>query len=159
MCMFASQQGFTLVEMVIAVAILVVVMTVACSVFDAGLKFWDKGNRELDLRQNLRIAMEKIVWEVRQGTDLTIVASPWQGIMFDYRGERIRYRFDPTDQEIERAKLVNGSWEGNNPIAQSITNLSFHWGDQAKQRLIINIVASDGKTTETLRTAVAPRYQ
>lgn len=67
---WGRQQGATLVEVVLAVAIFSLILTTALAFYAGGLQSWSRGLSALDRQQNARIAMDEIVRELRYARSL-----------------------------------------------------------------------------------------
>jgi prepilin-type N-terminal cleavage/methylation domain-containing protein len=57
---YRTERGFTLVEVMVAMAIMLMVMTVAFSGFRIGLNAWERGGREID-RMEHRATVERLI--------------------------------------------------------------------------------------------------
>lgn len=89
----AHGQGFTLVEVMLAVSILAVVVLLATAALRVGLRAWEVGQRRVDLQQEGR-ALVELVSEALAG------ASPYQGrlgsspervVLFEGEPEEVRF--------------------------------------------------------------------
>ncbi len=60
-----SERGFSLVEMIIAVAIMVVVIVAAFLIYDKSNQVFKQSSESADMQQNTRIAYEKLVADIR----------------------------------------------------------------------------------------------
>ena len=63
--MMSDKRGVTLIELLIAVAILGLVMVSIGQLLDSGVQDWQRGETKLEAEQNIRIAMEKISKDLR----------------------------------------------------------------------------------------------
>ena len=61
----SRQQGFSLVELVIGLAIFLLVMLAVYGLFDTGSATYRSGQRKADVQQNARVAMDEIVRQLR----------------------------------------------------------------------------------------------
>jgi len=59
------QQGFTLTEVIVAIAIFVVVFVAALMLYDRANRVFATGSQQSDLQQNTRVAFEKMVSDLR----------------------------------------------------------------------------------------------
>jgi prepilin-type N-terminal cleavage/methylation domain-containing protein len=60
-----SQRGFSLAEVLIASAIFVVIMVAALLLYDRGNKVFQQGNDSTDMQQNVRVAYDRMLSDVR----------------------------------------------------------------------------------------------
>lgn len=60
-----GSRGFTLIEIVVAFTLLALLMTGLYRIMAAGYSVWNNSQREIDSQQNLRVAAENIVRELR----------------------------------------------------------------------------------------------
>src|SRR5437870_1772511 len=60
-----QQRGFSLVEVMVATAILVVVLVGILMLYDRANRVFKSGNEAAEMQQNLRIAYERLVSDVR----------------------------------------------------------------------------------------------
>lgn len=149
--MKSRQQGFTLIEVAVTVMITGVIMLVSYNWLSIGLKAWEQGNRQLELHQDLRTGMDKMVWEIRQGRNHVIYRGGdgnHYKIVFDLNGNQIEYYLAAS--EIRRK--INGT--GDNPITKNIKSLVLEWGEQ-RRSVIIHMAGSNGADTASLQTEVA----
>lgn len=58
-------RGFTLLELILAVALSVVVLGGAYMVYEAGWSTVGRSERKADLQQNVRAALDMLVWQIR----------------------------------------------------------------------------------------------
>jgi len=63
----SRQQGFSLIELVIGMAIFLLVLLAVYQLFDTGSATYRSGQRKVDVQQNARVALDEIVRQVRTG--------------------------------------------------------------------------------------------
>jgi prepilin-type N-terminal cleavage/methylation domain-containing protein len=79
------QRGYTLMEILVAVAIFATVMIVALLLYDQSNRVFKQANESADMQQNTRVAFEKVVTDLRMagfdykraGTPSAGLPSPW----------------------------------------------------------------------------------
>jgi len=79
------QRGFTLMEILVAVAIFVTVMIVALLLYDRSNRVFKTANESAEMQQNTRVAFEKVVADLRMagfdykraGTPTNTAPAPW----------------------------------------------------------------------------------
>ncbi len=66
------KKGFTLIELIIVIALFSVLMLSVSWVFVAGLRTWNSGVNRAEIRQDGTLALEKMVREISQADSFTI---------------------------------------------------------------------------------------
>ncbi len=130
-----NEQGFTMVELVVGLAIRLILMGIAVKIFLVQQRAYNVQGQLSEMQQNIRAAMDIIVRETKMaGYDPTGVSFDGIGnnsnatsiqILADLTGdgdtddpnEDITYSYDDADLQIER----NGA---GNPIAENITEFT-----------------------------------
>ncbi len=67
-----NQKGFTLVELIVALAIIALIMGVMSSAFIAATRTFEKGLDQYDLQANIRLASDFIINEVRNASEISL---------------------------------------------------------------------------------------
>jgi len=127
-----NKQGFTVIELVVSVAIGSVLLGIAVSMFNVQRKAFSLQDQETEMRQNMRAAMDYMSREIRMAgygtTTLNVITpvpppgSTTSIIIFsadiddDGTVDQISYNHDSTDLQIER---------NSQPIAENIETLEF----------------------------------
>ncbi|MCG2677232.1 prepilin-type N-terminal cleavage/methylation domain-containing protein [bacterium] len=70
------ERGFTLVELLVAVALLSLIMVAFFTIFKGGTAAWKKGDIRTELVQNGRIALDRMASEIRQALPKDENATP-----------------------------------------------------------------------------------
>ncbi len=81
---FLTGKGVTLVELLVAVALLSLLMVAFYTVFKGGTKAYETGEERVELIQNVRIAFERMVSEIRQA--MPDVSGDTPDVVFDLEG-------------------------------------------------------------------------
>lgn len=68
---FKDQRGFTTVEAMCVIVILAVVIVGVLDIYTKGILFWDKGEQSAEVKDNLRIGLDRMSRELRQAKQLT----------------------------------------------------------------------------------------
>ena len=126
------KQGFTIIELVVSVAIGSVLIGICISMFNVQRKAFSLQEQKTETRQNMRAAMDIMSREIRMAgygtTTINIMSTPvppgttTDTIVFlsdienDGNVDQIRYEHDSTDLQIER---------NFQPIAENIEKLEF----------------------------------
>lgn len=134
-----QERGTTLVEVVLAVAIFSLIMTIALAFYSCGLQSWSRGISASDLQQNARIAMDVMIRELRYARHLdgfqdggTLPLPLYRHGLAEQRGAgSLRY----TDVEGSRSELsfnkakrivtLKTKRGSPNEIAYNVTGLDF----------------------------------
>jgi type IV pilus assembly protein PilW len=141
-----NERGFTIVELVVGLAIGLILLGVAVKIFLVQQRAYNVQEQLSEMQQNIRSAMDMIVRETKMagynptGTAFDVIVPPTKGIIYDtsqfrilkddFNGdgdtadtdEDIIYSYDATDLQIER----DGA---GNPIAENITGFTFSYLD------------------------------
>ena len=130
--MYKKKRGFTLVEALVASSIFLVILSIMYGIYASGLDIWGTGRYKAELQAAARLALERMVSELRQTTrtstqnpspNLTIPSVPnnkqvlfylpqdknGDGYITDANGNvewdtnsQIRYRYVPGQKELRR---------------------------------------------------------
>jgi type IV pilus assembly protein PilW len=142
-----SERGFTLIEMMIALAIAAILMVGIYRVFESQERAYILQDRMAEMNQNARVALEIMSKDIRNAgfdpswidrlgpyagfqsaTDQTVVFTQdtdGDGL-FNSSGEFLGYRFDAANQQIDRCSGGGacGAWQ---PFVDRIQNLQFNY--------------------------------
>ena len=148
------KNGFTLIELVLTLALLGLILACLYSFYLAGLKSWQRGIEQAELQQSARIAMDTMIRELQKAEQFSL-----------HNGNsEIRFRI-PGDSRTMRFRLLNDElvWESyptgsvgyfHNKVALGIKELSF----AAEGNLIaITLVAKSDRCTVSLSSRTRPR--
>jgi len=124
--MAGRENGLTLIELLVTMAIMGFVITAIYSFYLSGLSSWQRSSDHLDHSQNARIAMDKIIKELRYASEAAV---------FD-QGREIRFKAPHDPNRTLRFRLVGSElvfdsyptgslYYFNNKIALDITGLQF----------------------------------
>jgi len=149
-----KSDGFTFVEVIVAMTILALVFTGASAVYLSGYQNFFRETDRVEVQENLRFALGKMSRSLRQasGSSVTVYrirgdgqrepspnnTGPW--IEFSTSQGPGGYRFDPRDKEIEE-KLPGGTGDWQ-PLASYISLLYFEYDPAGRK---ISVVAQGEK--------------
>lgn len=163
-----KQSGFTLLEMLVAVAIFAVVMTMTMSAFLNIVDIQAKAESFRKVNDNLNFAMEAMMREIREGYGYNDCTTPCENISFtSVNGNSILYSKEEIG-EIGYIKRTEDSVESR-ITSESIdiellefTTKGFDINDTDQPLVIINLQGKSGKKTKTesmlnLQTTVSQR--
>jgi len=108
-----NQKGFSLIEMMVVVVILGLIVLGLVTFFTGGAKSWVAGQSQLEAQRNARQAMDRMVREIREGSEITTDTDT--KIIFD----------TPWVTEITYELLVNTLYRNNTPLINNVSVLDF----------------------------------
>ncbi|MFO8052978.1 MAG: prepilin-type N-terminal cleavage/methylation domain-containing protein [Candidatus Omnitrophota bacterium] len=114
----SRKKSFTLMEVLIVIAILGIVMTTVSQIFIQGQKMWGQDLALVELQQKVRIASQRMRQDIREASSVSILDG---GEKIKFSG--IEYYLDNQNSQIKKA---NGS---TSIIANNITDLNFSLND------------------------------
>lgn len=114
------EQGFTVVEAVVAALMMVTVFFAILTVYGHGLSTWCSGERRADVQDSLRIGMDRLTRELRQAKELDSTTDSSKLVFIDADGETVEYSVYNGSQ---LARTVNGEvyFVANNVTGLSLT--------------------------------------
>ncbi len=161
------EDGFTLIEMVIAFAILGLVITALYTFYLSGLQSWNRSIDRMEYQQTTRIAMDKMIRELQNAhlakcsidPDYDCSGNPSEIIYFRNHingiSTRHSFRLKNTQLHLDRRRDSNNSIKATNVVALGITGLEFVIGEN--DTVFITVQAGKGSGATTLSGAVRPR--
>lgn len=109
--MLKKNQGVTLVELIITLALIGIVLVMGLNLYFLGEKVFSSGGTVYQLQSPIRLAEAFITKEVRNATNITIVnapITPEAGFHYIYLEDgRIIYYFDGTTSDLTEAIMVD----------------------------------------------------
>jgi prepilin-type N-terminal cleavage/methylation domain-containing protein len=141
-----TEKGFTLLETLVVIALLAILAGTFFSLFLFSTNIFQAGTAILDLQQNVRIATDFIIRELRYAETLQLISS--REIKYRLPGDAAVYTIKQKNNEI--VILINNT---ENKIAYSIGNLVMNW-DELKKILTFKIEGIENGHNFTVRSAV-----
>lgn len=166
-----SQKGFTLVELVIYIAIvsgfLATTIFFAMRIVEGG----QRGRADIEVQQNVRLAMERITREIRSADNLNVEASTFEthpgvlslasntpsldpvlffvenGILKIQKGTGSAYALTSNDVEVTNFVVRNLSVANRSTIVQIILNIKYATGTES----VYYNVSSNARTSVIIR--------
>lgn len=83
-CRDSDRKGFTLLEVLVAIAVFALIITAAAGTFASMQAAWRRQRNTIDLVQNARWALERIANELRNGANISTPG-----------GDRVRFELSP----------------------------------------------------------------
>lgn len=155
---YRDEKGVTLVEAMVAAALMCLVILGSFLLYERGALNWTWTDQETEVVDNLRIALNKVTTEVRGASVGSVVILDPENLRFQdsESGATIWYRFD--NGELERGVKVGPKFFFQPVTTNVITAVYFSW-DRANPALIR--IALKGKGSRTgevsVQTAVCVR--
>ena len=138
-----NQKGFSLIEMMVVVFILGLIILALVTFFTGGIKSWVAGQSQLEAQRNARQAMDRMVREIREASEVTTKNDT--KIIFD----------TPWVTEITYELLSNTINRNNIPLINNVSNLDFDYPSLSKVHILLEVdVDDDGYPDITLNTDV-----
>ncbi len=113
--------GFSLIETIIAMSLLMVLLSAGFILFSASLRSFSKINQKIEQNQNSQIVMKRITEEVRGSRGILSISTPSR-LVLDYLPDTIAYELN--DLKFRRSKNGYGSYL---TTENQITDLTFSY--------------------------------
>ena len=139
----SAQAGYTLVEVLVATAVMGLLMSATLSLLQSGLAAWGWGAGRVEAQQAVRAALERMARELRDagydptgaGIEAVLVAEPTRIVfqrdlngngLIDPTRERVTYLLRPGETTLRRA-----GGGGAQPLAESVRRFALSYFDSA----------------------------
>ncbi len=104
-----SGDGFTLIELVVSMAIFIVILTIAVGGFVGALRSQRQVAALISANNNVSLALEQMAREIRTGRNFCYPSCAAGELAFtNARGELVTYRKSPSGATIERGVSTDG---------------------------------------------------
>ena len=141
-----QQRGFILIELMVVVLILGLITLGLVTFFTGGTKSWVAGQSQLVAQRNARQAMDRMVREIREASEIT--TSNDEKIIFN----------TPWETGITYELSVTTINRNNNPLINNVSNLDFDYPSLSKVHILLEVdVDDDGNPDITLNADVSLR--
>jgi len=156
-CFHNQQSGFTLVELLIGIAVTSLLMTAMLSFLFVSLKAWNFGSTQSMLQQSARISLDTMIRELRYAKAIQSPSGNGtvEKITFlNFRNEVITYSCGTTAGANPQTlyRRVNST---DNPLTENIvTTVLFTVARPRTVSIMITLTDPNSGQTETLQTAV-----
>jgi prepilin-type N-terminal cleavage/methylation domain-containing protein len=121
-----NRKGFSLIEMMVALGILSLIIIGLVTFFSGGTRAWVTGQYQLEAQRNARLAMDRMVKEIREGKNI-ISSSDGDTIVVSIPNFDTA---DPDDYyEVTYSLFVNTLQRDSNPLIDNVQSLSFTYFD------------------------------
>jgi len=126
------QKGFSLIELMVVVVILGIIVLGLVTFFTGGAKSWVAGQSQLAAQRNARQAMDRMVREIREASEVT--TNNDTEIIFD----------TPWVTGITYELLSNTINRNNIPLINNVSNLDFDYSaDLSKVHIFLEVDVDD----------------
>lgn len=85
----SSADGFTLLELLLSMAITAIIVGLIFGVFRVGVRAWERGERDIERQQRLRVVLELMKKQIASLTPSTVLMKQGSLIAFEGRENRI----------------------------------------------------------------------
>jgi len=151
----AGRQGFTMIELVVALAIFIVVITLVFGLFINSLKGYRRAIASQNVQDNARFLLGLIAKEIKM-SDINSVSSNVLDII-DQEGSPVVYSFNGTDQTIERNNNQINSQEVSVTGNFSALGIGLN-NDQVRVTISLKVETTDpDKADIVVQTTISPR--
>ncbi len=151
------ESGLTLVELLVTLAIIGFVITAVYTFYLSGLSGWKRSTDRMEYQQNARIAMDKMVRDLRYACAVELQEPAEEGlyreILFKVPGESRTLRFCRLGQNL--VKNTSPTSHYHLVVALGITDLLFALNENGV--VTITITAGSEKGSFTLTSSIRPR--
>jgi prepilin-type N-terminal cleavage/methylation domain-containing protein len=154
-----KQFGFTVVELVIVVTVIALLLLTVYSMLTIGVRLWKIQGRNIDVKQNLQIALSTMAQEIRNAKRVVRIEKPFGATSYN------RITIETAQNELEQYKEVcfflgsDGSIRrkvppppvssiDGNPIAQGVTYLEFDNSQEPLIKITIRGIGDKGEEFE-----------
>ena len=152
---YCLSSGFSLIELMVVVAILSLITLGLVAFFSGGVRSYITGNAQLESQRNTRQAMDRIVRELRHGRRVTSYSTHSITVQIPeidgVAGYEVTYSWSGTlHDSMERT--VSG---GTTSFIDDVLNLQFDNTKSSRINILLEVDAErDGRADISLNTAV-----
>ncbi|NBG87528.1 prepilin-type N-terminal cleavage/methylation domain-containing protein [Isachenkonia alkalipeptolytica] len=143
-----NQKGVTLVEIIVALAILTIVLGLVFSIFGFGNRSFSRGNVQYAVQSEARLVSDYVQQNVRNATYLEVLSKDEAIEDMDEEDDSIfeYIIFDPIERRMVHWKMNGDDFSIYRSLGQSVASLSFL--AQNETTLKIQVVDVDGEGQE-----------
>jgi prepilin-type N-terminal cleavage/methylation domain-containing protein len=162
--MRAKHPGFTLIELVVSVAIVAVIGVVFTQIFSGGLKNYLVGREIVDDDAQARLALERLSRDIRMVRSTADISTflPDRFVFVDSTGVSVDFQYSAATQQLTRAQ-AGGTAQ---PLADLVQGLNFTYQQtdgvstasvvSAIQFVSVYLTVGSANSTLEYRTTVEP---
>ncbi|KUK66510.1 MAG: Prepilin-type N-terminal cleavage/methylation domain protein [Parcubacteria bacterium 34_609] len=113
--------GFTLIELMVVIAVLSFIILGLVTFFSGGVRSWIAGQNQLKAQREARQVMDRMVREIREASYIDDSSSNIYTIEFynPNKGKEIKYSYNGTDKEIKEGS--------NSSLLKNVSVFSFSY--------------------------------
>lgn len=171
-----KQEGFTLIELIIVIVLFSILAIAVFWTFVVGLRAWGSGMDRAIIRQDANLAIERMVREISQASEISMAKSDEIQFDADLDGDGLveTIKFDVSnDNNLERTEVITGP-DIVVTIARNVQDFTLRYLDGDNDTLlipvagptqddirviVISLTLDDGDETITLSSSVYARNQ
>ncbi|MBO8137648.1 MAG: prepilin-type N-terminal cleavage/methylation domain-containing protein [Desulfotomaculum sp.] len=150
-----GEQGFSLIELLIALSIMGIIITAVMSLMLQGHLTWTQDCKEIELQENLQIAMDKISREARTCTEL-VFKDQEMGFQPQQDSEYLRFRegYRVASYYVDNENELTREFSGVGlPVSSYIKELKLEYFNQHGSKIPAGAPASDVALVKIVLTA------
>lgn len=140
--------GFTFVEIIVAMTIFALVLTMISTLYIAGYASYAKENQRIEVQENLRYALNRMSRNLRQARSVSVAVYDGDQLQTGEktRGNKIVFDMDgvpPPDYEYEYKGAT--LYENSQPLASFVTGFSVEF-DRPSKTVALEVYGEKGKS-------------
>jgi len=138
------EKGFTLIEVMISIAILGIVAALAYQMLSGGQNMWSQDLALVELQQKARQSLQRMSKEIREGTSVEITEEGQRISFIDPDGSNISYYYLAAelieDSQSQGGRIKRSSDASSDiVIADNIESLLLNWASSDENSVKIKI--------------------
>ena len=146
-----NRKGFSLIEMMVALGILSLIIIGLVTFFSGGTRAWVTGQYQLEAQRNARLAIDRMVKEIREGNNFAIGAGN-DSVTISYLSS---FGKDPVTYKLSGTIIEREVNSVSSPLINNVKTLLFASTDSSKVHVILEVdVDNDESPDITLNTDV-----
>ena len=124
-----NKKGFSLIELMVVVVILSLIILGLVTFFTGGVRSWITGQNQLSAQRNARQAMDRMVREIREASNIIANSTTSQRINFNTPwNSNLYYTWSGATWE--------SIFEGTNPLINNVQNLIFKYFNNSDVEIV-----------------------
>lgn len=117
-----DERGFTLVELMLSILLLSILFLAVWGVFGQAFIFWKQGEHRVDMYDNLRVSLGRMVRELKYTKGVSTSSDSTNLHFVNAEGKNVRYYC--SSYELIRGEQGLSGW-GYSPVASDIESVKF----------------------------------
>jgi len=147
-----NNKGFTLVEVMVVLTILVLVIAALSTLFESSMHSWSRVNNQTELQQNLRLSLNFITEDIKNSKGILEDSNENKIILKMSEDNTLEYGLKIDNQGAEHTYHLSGQAlyikeNGGNmePVTSFINNLTFEYDTVNPQDATYVTISIEGK--------------